>query len=179
MRTTWLVNGTTTTIDPSDRGLAYGDGLFETMAVLGGRIRRLDLHLARLADGCRRLQISPPDPAAIAADFDQLRAGESSAVAKLIVTRGTGTRGYLPDPDAQSTRIFGIHPWPDYPQAYYADGVAMRNCTLRLSENRATRGTQTSEPTRAGTGKHGVGIGTMARGAALRYERLGCRRHEE
>ena len=35
-------------VDPADRGLAYGDGLFETMAVRDGVIERLDLHLERL-----------------------------------------------------------------------------------------------------------------------------------
>ena len=40
-----------------DRGLAYGDGLFETIAVRGGRIPLLARHLARLAEGCRRLAI--------------------------------------------------------------------------------------------------------------------------
>ena len=40
-----------------DRGLAYGDGLFETITVRGGRIPLLARHMARLADGCRRLSI--------------------------------------------------------------------------------------------------------------------------
>ncbi len=55
MATSWLVNGAAAAVDPGDRGLAYGDGLFETMAVLDGAIRRLDLHLDRLTEGCRRL----------------------------------------------------------------------------------------------------------------------------
>ena len=32
VNTLWLVNGSSTGVDPADRGLAYGDGLFETMA---------------------------------------------------------------------------------------------------------------------------------------------------
>ena len=60
MATSWLVNGAAAAVDPGDRGLAYGDGLFETMAVLDGAIRRLDLHLDRLTEGCRRLASPRP-----------------------------------------------------------------------------------------------------------------------
>ena len=135
MATTWLVNGAQAAVDPGDRGLAYGDGLFETMAVLDGAIRRLDLHLERLTDGCQRLGIAAPDPGAIKTDFDKLRCRENRSVAKLIVTRGGGTRGYRPADGAQSTRIFGIERWPDYPESNYSDGVAIRTCRLRLGEN--------------------------------------------
>ena len=40
-----------------DRGLQYGDGLFETMLIRHGRVRFLEAHLARLAQGCLRLGI--------------------------------------------------------------------------------------------------------------------------
>ncbi len=135
MAATWLVNGEEVAVHPGDRGLAYGDGLFETMAVLNGEIRRFDLHLDRLLSGCRRLRIKPPEPKAIYSDLEKLRVRDERSVAKLIITRGTGARGYRPASDAQSTRIFGLHPWPDYPAANYTDGVAVRNCELRLGEN--------------------------------------------
>jgi branched-subunit amino acid aminotransferase/4-amino-4-deoxychorismate lyase len=41
VETLWLVNGQQTGVDPADRGLAYGDGLFETMVADGGQIRYL------------------------------------------------------------------------------------------------------------------------------------------
>jgi len=135
MATSWLVNGAEAAVDPGDRGLAYGDGLFETMAVLDGAIRRLDLHLDRLTEGCRRLGITAPGLDTILSDLEKLRPTASLSVAKLTVTRGTGTRGYVSASDAQTTRIFGIHPWPDYPASNYSDGVAVRNCELRLGEN--------------------------------------------
>ena len=67
----WLVNGRPTGLDPADRGLAFGDGLFETMAASDGRIRWLEYHLERLQLGCQRLQIPP-------LDWDELR-GEIAA----------------------------------------------------------------------------------------------------
>ena len=42
-------------VDPLDRGLHYGDGLFETLAVTGDRPRFFDWHLERLNEGARRL----------------------------------------------------------------------------------------------------------------------------
>ena len=46
-------------IPADDRGLAYGDGLFETMWVEAGKVRLLDYHLERLAEGFRRLGFPP------------------------------------------------------------------------------------------------------------------------
>ncbi len=43
-----------------DRGFLYGDGVFETMRVYGGKIFRLEPHLARLADGLAKIKIEPP-----------------------------------------------------------------------------------------------------------------------
>ena len=57
---TWINGRSRTTIDHRDRGLQYGDGLFETMRVRRRRIRLLDYHLERLYQGCRRLKIDPP-----------------------------------------------------------------------------------------------------------------------
>ena len=59
---TVYVNGVAgASVDPLDRGLQYGDGLFETMAVQDGRARFFDWHLARLAEGARRLALPMPD----------------------------------------------------------------------------------------------------------------------
>ncbi|HET8699121.1 MAG TPA: aminotransferase class IV, partial [Gammaproteobacteria bacterium] len=69
MEPLWLVNGRRTRVDPSDRGLAYGDGLFETMACVNGTIRWLDHHLERLVNGCARLAIPAPDTGEIRAEL--------------------------------------------------------------------------------------------------------------
>ena len=63
------------TIDALDRGLQYGDGLFETIAVTGGRPRFLDWHFERLADGARRLGFP-------ALDLDVLRTEIPEAIAE-------------------------------------------------------------------------------------------------
>ena len=45
----WVDGQPASQLPLSDRGLAYGDGLFETLRVSGGRIPLLTLHLQRLA----------------------------------------------------------------------------------------------------------------------------------
>jgi 4-amino-4-deoxychorismate lyase len=140
VQTLWLVNGHRTGLDPSDRGVAYGDGLFETMAALDGRVRYLDYHFERLEDGCRRLAIPPPDAAAVRQEIQSHCPLRGRAVVKLIVTRGPGARGYGPPPSAQPTRILSISEWPARPAAHYTRGIRVRVCDLRLGDAPALAG---------------------------------------
>lgn len=97
----------------NDRGLHYGDGLFETMALVDGSVRFLDDHLRRLQLGCERLAISAPDEPVLRAEVERATARLRSAVVKLIVTRGVSGRGYQPDPDATPTRIVAVYGAPE------------------------------------------------------------------
>lgn len=140
METLWLVNGQRTGVDPADRGLAYGDGLFETMAAHDGRIRWLDLHLERLEHGCRRLEIPPPERRVVAEEIESHCTRVGRATVKLIVTRGSGTRGYAPPAVPAPTRILSIGAAPKYPSSHYASGIRVRVCRLRLAANPALAG---------------------------------------
>jgi 4-amino-4-deoxychorismate lyase len=132
-----LVNGDVTPqIAVVDRGLAYGDGLFETIAVVDGELRHWPRHLARLTQGCARLAIPLPDPGLIERELHTALAGEARAVLKLIVTRGTGQRGYRPPADARPTRIVQRLPWP----AAGSDPARLGLCAVRLGRNPALAG---------------------------------------
>jgi 4-amino-4-deoxychorismate lyase len=101
-----LVNGRMATPDwPLDRGLMYGDGLFETMLARGGRIRFEDLHRARLDAGCKRLAIHADQDAI----WKQARAAAAKHVDSLLrlqVTRGVAlARGYTPTGGEAATTI--------------------------------------------------------------------------
>ncbi len=129
-----LVNGREGAhVDPMDRGLHYGDGLFETMAVQGGGVRFLDWHLERLADGAARLAIPLPDMRTLRAEIAAVSA--AGGVVKLILTRGAGERGYRPPPRPEPTRmIFGL-PWPTPAPAAWTGGVRVGWCRTRLGRN--------------------------------------------
>jgi 4-amino-4-deoxychorismate lyase len=127
-------------IDTRDRGLLYGDGLFESMAVRNGRVPGWRRHMARLQAGCERLGIPAVDSVQLAQEADELLAGAGHAVLKLIVTRGSGGRGYrIPELMAPS-RILQLHPWPELPPAAAQAGVAARLCSTRLCHNRLLAG---------------------------------------
>ena len=86
-----------------DRGLQYGDGLFESIAIRSGQTRLWPLHLERLQIGCARLGLAVPEPSALEHDLAVSLAGAhgiSDRVAKLIVTRGSGQRGHRADAGA-------------------------------------------------------------------------------
>ena len=124
-----------------DRGLAYGDGVFETMAVISGRVRLLDAHLARLAAGLSRLAIAQPDRDQLTQEITRAAALSGVGVLKLIVSRGVGARGYRPD-GATPTRILSA--WPAGEQSSRAEnGVALRICATRFAEQPALAGLKT------------------------------------
>jgi 4-amino-4-deoxychorismate lyase len=126
-------------VSPLDRGLHYGDGLFETMCVQRGRVRLLARHLARLRQGARRLAI--PLPGLNELGLDDLQAALVSAAAKLgegvlklIVTRGCGGRGYaLPQPTQPSLLLLPYPATCPPAMALEAAGIRVRLCDLRLA----------------------------------------------
>jgi 4-amino-4-deoxychorismate lyase len=135
-----LVNGKAVqTLSVHDRGLLYGDGLFETLAVRGGRPLQWSRHLARLKRGCARLGIEAPDAECLLEETLRVAAGARRAVVKIVVTRGAGARGYRPG-GGPATRIVTAHPSPEHPPAYRRDGVAVRWCATRLGLNPALAG---------------------------------------
>ncbi|TVQ46036.1 MAG: aminodeoxychorismate lyase [Gammaproteobacteria bacterium] len=137
----WLIDGRRARSVPvGDRGLQYGDGLFETLAVVDGRVRLLPLHLARLAEGCRRLRLPAPPADLLAGELGRLARGQVRAVLKLIVTRGDGQRGYAPPQPTQPRRLLGRFAWPAWSRSHYTHGVAVRVCETRLGPNPALAG---------------------------------------
>ncbi|MET0026214.1 MAG: aminodeoxychorismate lyase [Candidatus Thiodiazotropha sp.] len=120
-------------IPVSDRGLQYGDGLFETIAVLKGRMPLWSRHMARLQRGEEKLGFPLTDKHLLEQEAGLLCEGVGQGIVKIILTRGSGGRGYRPPSDPRPRRIITRHPWPDYPEAWYRDGVRIRLCETRFS----------------------------------------------
>ncbi|MGE8068471.1 aminodeoxychorismate lyase [Pseudomonas sp. NPDC089569] len=128
----WVDGQPADALSLKDRGLAYGDGLFETIAVRDGRPSLLDRHLARLAQGSSRLSINS-DPDLIRSEVLAYAAALGSGVLKLVLTRGDGLRGYAPDPSAPARRILLGNPPAAYPAVHGERGVRLFPCVTRLS----------------------------------------------
>lgn len=129
-----LVNGLPADDIPiMDRGLQYGDGLFETMSVIKGEIPLWTYHLQRLQRGCARLLLPEPNETLIKQEINQLIKGGDDAIIKLVITRGQGQRGYRPATDAGVTRILLSFDRPRLPVSYWESGIAMCVCHTRLA----------------------------------------------
>jgi len=138
---TTLINGEPSDcIAASDRAVQYGDGLFETIAVKSGECEHWYEHMARLTEGCQRLNIPAPDAQQLLVDSQKLCAKHQQAVLKIIITRGSGGRGYGAPDDVKPTRIVSIHPWPEYPESNFEQGIQLHLCTTQLSKQPALAG---------------------------------------
>ena len=168
-----LVDGLRSEVIPvTDRGLQYGDGVWETMAVQDGRVLCLEQHLRRLQAGCKAIGINDlklrrieQETSSLAARAGAARAGAARAgtaragtaragtaragtartgtaraeaaraeraVIKIILTRGSGGRGYRPPSPGSSRRVIMLQQWPQHPASWYQRGIKMLLLRTRL-----------------------------------------------
>lgn len=121
-----------TLVKASNRGLNYGDGLFETLLVNNNRPRHWQAHMDRLGAGCERLGLSMPPQSILLREVQTVSAGMSMVVVKIILTRNGEARGYQPQ-DHKTTRIVSAHPYPQDVEGTVLKGVDARVCNLRLA----------------------------------------------
>jgi 4-amino-4-deoxychorismate lyase len=131
VRATYIIGRDGGAVDVTDRGLAYGDGLFETMLVRSGRVQRLSFHLDRLRHGCNRLALPLPEAGELMGRIEGAAATVDNGNLKLILTRGVGPRGYAPP--AQPTPTVILLPASASASAVPVLGVA--TLAMRLAEN--------------------------------------------
>jgi len=139
----WINGRRSARIDYRDRGLQYGDGVFETMRVHSGRVRLLEYHLERLDRGCRQLKIAGPPLPGLRRELARAAARRSEGVLKLIVTRGPGPRGYRPTGRERCTRILALHALPKAVLADASTPARIRLCATPLGLNPRLAGLKT------------------------------------
>ena len=100
-----LINGRPeTTIDLSDRGFQFGDGVFTTLLIQDGIPLFAREHLDRLDRDAQTLKLPSPDRQILRDEIAQLASGCPSGILKIQWTRGCGGRGYLPAEHLLPTR---------------------------------------------------------------------------
>ena len=130
-----LVNGEAHDgVSALDRGLMYGDGLFETIRFVGADAPLWTRHMQRLDHSCRRLRLPLPEAATLLREARAAIDGLPQALVRITVTRGVGTRGYAPPDPPCDTRIVAGFELPAWPAADALDGVRVRRCAIRLAE---------------------------------------------
>ncbi len=118
-----------------DRGLHYGDGLFETITVENMQLLCWDEHLKRLERGCIKLNIAVPDKNLLKNEVSALINTESQGVIKIIISRGQGGRGYKILENIAPTRIISLYPWSYQYDQNSSSGVKTRICKYRYAKN--------------------------------------------
>ncbi|MGV8943185.1 aminodeoxychorismate lyase [Thermomonas sp.] len=124
-------------IPANDRGLAYGDGVFETMRVHAGTLPLWPRHRARLMEGARRLGLSLPPIDVIETHISDSITGIDVGVLKLLLTRGSGGRGYAPPAVPVPMWMLALHPLPS---PCTATGLRLHGCQTRLAVQPALAG---------------------------------------
>ena len=136
---TYLINGDfNQSISPLDRGFTYGDGVFRTMVMRSGLPVNWPLHYQKLVADCAAIGIVCPSAELLMSDFLQLFSiedidSEKQEVAKIIVTRGEGERGYKPPAVTTPTRVIVRSAMPQYSKEYYVGGIQLHVCNTRLA----------------------------------------------
>ena len=129
-----LINGQPgTQISASDRGLAYGDGLYRTLEARHGTPLLWHWQWQRLAADCAALRLPCPDEALLLREIASVAAKLERAVVKIVLTRGVGQRGYAMPAACTPTRIVSASAWGGYPAERAAQGIVARWCDTRLA----------------------------------------------
>jgi 4-amino-4-deoxychorismate lyase len=129
------------TISSQDRGLLYGDGVFETVRCQHGRLILWDLHQQRLLSACCALGLTVERD-----DLDRMiadaiiQAPSSDCIMKVIVTRGVGGRGYAPPAAGMCTMLCQWHDLPVNFSENARQGIDLFVCRHPLSVNPVTAG---------------------------------------
>ncbi len=118
-----------------DHGLLYGDGLFEGIRVYGGRVFKLDEHVARLYYSAKALNIVIPAPPQATREtiLEAVQAnGHRDGYVRVTVTRGTGL-GLDPKHIKGEANVYiSCEQLALYPAEMYENGLIVATVSTRL-----------------------------------------------
>lgn len=130
----YLINGSFDhTLSPFDRGFAYGDGVFRTLVIRNGLPENWPLHYQKLVADCAVINIVCPSAELLMSDLQQLFLLDETAVAKIIITRGEGERGYTPPAVTMPLRVVIKTALPQYSAESFEEGVNLYLCKTQLA----------------------------------------------
>lgn len=128
-----LINGVSCdTINVSDRGLLYGDGVFRTLLLRNGKLLQWHRHYIRLFKDCNIINLKCPPEPLLYEEISRLIKDAQDGVIKIVITRGSSQRGYAPDIHPAVTRILILSPIPELPKKNSQSGVRLHICQIRL-----------------------------------------------
>lgn len=129
-----IVDASEARIPITDHGLLYGDGIFEGIRVFGGRVFRLDDHMARFRTGLSHIALDLPGgiESARRVVLETVRAhATQEAYVRLIATRGEGALGVDPTSCSHPRLLCLVDQIELYPEEKLAAGLSMLTSSLR------------------------------------------------
>jgi len=134
-----FINGSEqSNLDVADRGLQYGDGIFETIAYKNGQLQLWDEHMQRMQDSAERLSLAITDESYWLDEIKKFNLS-GDAVIKLTLTRGISGRGYAYANNDATSRITAVYNWPDYAENN-SEGITACLCETPISVNSVLAG---------------------------------------
>ncbi|MGH1498047.1 aminodeoxychorismate lyase [Yersinia proxima] len=124
----WINGVEQNLISASDRSVQFGDGCFTTARVYLGQVVWLDMHISRLRQATERLLMPAVNWNALTKEMVEAANHTEDGVLKVIISRGSGGRGYSGTACQHPTRIISLS---DYPVHY--DNWRERGISLALS----------------------------------------------
>ena len=141
MTKNYLINGSSDKgLNPFDRGLAYGDGVFRTFLVKNGRPLLWMQHFSKLSHDLNTINIPPLKEKLLLKDISLLFPSSGFFVGKIIITRGISERGYSYPDNIKSSRILLKSKYTRIPKILYETGVTLEVCNTRVSNDHDING---------------------------------------
>ncbi len=137
---TVLINGRQSDqLSALDRGLLYGQSVFETITVIANKACLLEHHMNRLVRGCKALSI-PLNTDQLRQEIGTIIQDQSKTVLRVTISMGVGGRGYMNPLKPEPCRILSLHPFPDHPSKYWQEGIELGIAEIRLAQQPALAG---------------------------------------
>ena len=138
------INGICTEYVPAmDRGLHYGDGVFETIACRDNQLQFWQQHMTRMRAAAAVLKLEFPGEETWLSDVRALLEASDAQrglVIKLMLTRGVGERGYRVPRSVLPCRLAFISLLPEHTAPVAQQGARVTRCTVPLSVNSVLAG---------------------------------------
>jgi len=119
----------------NDRAIQFGDGCFTTARIVSGEVCFLAAHLQRLQSACEKLLIPFEQWAELQREMREMALGNEQGVLKVIISRGSGGRGYSGASCHQPTRILSVSDYPAHYDTWRREGITLELSPVRLGRN--------------------------------------------
>lgn len=131
----WINGVEQNLISASDRSVQFGDGCFTTARVSHGRVVWLDKHILRLQQATERLLMPAVNWNTLTQEMVEAGNHTEEGVLKVIISRGSGGRGYSGTACQHPTRIISLSDYPAHYHSWRERGISLALSPVPLARS--------------------------------------------